>query len=267
MISNQARHKINNLTNITIQFTKRETISRYKGSYLGLAWSFITPLIMLVVYTFVFGQIFQSRWPTQTDNPFEFSLILFCGLCVFNIFSETITRAPQIIQNNVNYVKKVVFPLGVFPVIILSSALVNAAINFFLLLIFQLIITGTLQITFLFLPIVLLPMLLLILGLSWLLASLGVYLRDIGYVITIGVQALMLLSPIFYSVTSIPDEFKWFFNINPISYYVEEARAVVLFGEIPNLQSYFIHLTISIFLAIAGYWWFKKTKSGFSDVL
>jgi len=267
MTIEEIKSKILNLWNIIYQFTKREAIAKYKGSYLGFAWTFITPLIMLIVYTFVFGQIFQSKWQVNSSNPMEFSLILFCGLTVYNIFSETISRAPQLIITNVNYVKKVVFPLEIFPFVSLGSALVNGTVNFILLLIFQLLITGKLYWTLVLFPIVLLPLLIMIIGISWFLSSLGVFLRDIGYVITISIQALMLLSPIFYPSTSVPDQFQWFFQINPIAYFVEAARAVVLFGEIPQIITYLKFLLSAILISFLGYWWFRRTKSGFSDVL
>ncbi len=180
------------------QFIIREISNRYKGSYLGIVWSFITPLIMLTIYTFVFSVIFQARWGTSGEtNKVEFALLLFTGLVVFNVFSEVISRAPSLIIANSNYVKKVIFPLEILPIVTLGSALFQALISYVILILVMLILTGTFYWTAILFPIIILPLLLMILGLAWFLASLGVYIRDIGQVISIAIPALMFMSPIF----------------------------------------------------------------------
>lgn len=253
--------------NIILQFVKRETISRYKGSQLGFAWSVITPLLMLTVYTFVFGEIFQAKWKTESTSTIEFAIIIFCGLTTYNLFSEVISRSPQLIVSNTNYVKKVVFPLETFPIIALGSALVNAIINYLLVILFQLFLGGGISWTILLLPLVILPTILLTLGLAWFLSSIGVFLRDIGQIIGIAVQALMLLSPILYSIDVIPDNFKWFYYINPITYFVEDIRNVIVWGRIPDPVTFLIELIICSLVSILGLIWFRKTKQGFADVL
>ncbi|MCO6429327.1 MAG: ABC transporter permease [Deltaproteobacteria bacterium] len=252
---------------LTYQLTKREVLHRYRGSLLGVFWSFITPLFMLLVYTFVFGVIFRSRWGAGTTSQTDFALILFCGLSIFSIFSDIIGRAPAIILSNPNYVKKVVFPVEILPVTILGSSLIHGAISILILLGAVLIIHGSLPLTVLFLPIVILPLLLVSIGLAWFLASLGVYLRDINQIVPVLVSALMFLSPIFYPVSVIPENLQFLYFINPVSYVVEDARQVVIWGNAPNWLWCMIGTGLGAAIAGLGYAWFQKTKKGFADVI
>lgn len=250
------------------QFIKREIFERYKGSYLGIIWSFITPLLMLTIYTFVFSVVFQARWGSDGEtSKVEFALILFTGLIVFNIFSEVISKSPSLITSNSNYVKKVVFPLEILPIVSLGSSLFHALISFVILIIGVFLALGTLSWTVILFPIVILPLLIVALGLSWFLASLGVYIRDVGQIIGVMIPALMFLSPIFYPVSSIPEDLRFLYYINPISYVVEDARRVVIWGELPHWEWFGYGLVIGIIVAILGYYWFKKTRKGFADVL
>lgn len=253
--------------NLLNQFTKRDVIGRYKGSYLGLLWTFITPLLMLVIYTFVFSEVFKARWGTAGENKAEYALVIFTGLIVFNIFSEVVTRAPGLLVGNANLVTKVVFPLEIMPVAILGASLFHAAINFALLIVSLMLILGVLQWTLFLVPLVLLPLLLLSLGLGWILSSLGVYLRDLGQVIGIAMQAIMLMSPIFYPISSIPEKLRFIYYINPVSYVIEDMRRIVIWGEMPNWTWLCIGTAIGLLVCITGYTWFQKTKKGFADVL
>lgn len=250
------------------QFTKREVIGRYKGSYLGLLWSFITPLLMLLIYTFVFSLVFKAKWGTDTNqNQSEYALLLFCGLLAYNIFAETVSRAPVLIINNANYVKKVVFPLEIFPVIVLGSSLFHSLVSLLILLAGVILYLGVLNWTIVFLPLVILPILLLSLGIGWFLSAIGAYLRDIGYLINFCVQALLFLSPIFYPISAIPDDFKYFFYINPISYVVEDMRRIIIWGQPPD-WNWLIYGTISgLIVTVLGYLVFQKARRGFADVL
>lgn len=253
--------------NLIAQFTKRDVISRYKGSYLGIIWSFLNPLLMLAVYTFVFSEVFQAKWGTGSGNKLEFALLIFCGLVTFNIFGELIGRAPSLIINHGNYVTKVVFPLEILPLAVMGSSLVHSLISFFILITGCLFAFGTLHWTIIFIPLILIPLILLALGIGYFLASLGVYLRDIGQFVGIAIQALMLLSPIFYSVSSLPEKFQTLFSLNPISYVVEDMRQVIIWGTLPHFNWMAIEFIISIFVFWLGYAWFEKTKKGFADVM
>ncbi|MBA2482898.1 MAG: ABC transporter permease [Nitrosomonas sp.] len=248
--------------------TKREIISRYRGSYLGLLWSFVNPVLMLAVYTFVFSVVFKVRLGQDiTGNRFDFALMLFAGLIVFNLFAECISRAPGLILANVNYVKKVIFPLEILPWVTLGSALFHAAISGLVLVIFLLGIGHTLSWTFLLLPVVILPLLLLIMGLSWLLASIGVFVRDISQFIGLILTTLLFLSPIFYPASALPESVRNYLFLNPLTFIIEQSRVVILFGQFPDWRGMVIYYGVAALIAWVGLIWFEKTRKGFADVL
>ncbi len=249
------------------QMTKREVIGRYKGSLLGLAWSFFNPVLMLVVYTFVFSVVFKARWIGGSDSKTEFALVLFTGLMVFSLFAECISRAPGMVLSNVNYVKKVVFPLEVLPIIVLGSALFHLLISLLVWLSFYLIFFGLPPVTVFLLPIVIMPLILMILGFSWFLASLGVYLRDISQIIGVIVTILMFLSPIFYPIVALPEEYRPFMQISPLTLVVEQTRDVMIWGKGLNVTAWLTSLFFSLVTAWLGFAWFQKTRKGFADVL
>ena len=247
--------------------SKREVVVRYRGSYFGILWSFINPLFMLTIYTFVFSVIFKARWNEQSDSKTEYALILFAGLLVFNLFSECITKAPSLILSNVNYVKKVVFPLEILPWVTLYSAIFHMAISLFVWLIAYVIFFGTPQATIFYLPIVVIPLVFMIMGISWVLASLGVYLRDIGQIIGIFVSALMFLSPIFYRISSIPEKYQSWMLFNPLTIPVEEIRNCLFWGVELNYGYLSVYWTLSLLICCGGFAFFQKTRKGFADVI
>lgn len=251
------------------QMVKREVIGRYKGSSIGLAWSFFNPIFMLAVYTFVFSEIFQARWGSMdlNQNKAQFAIVLFVGMIVLNLFNEVINRAPILILANVNYVKKVVFPLEILPVITMGAALFHSLISSIVLLIASVIFSGSLHWTIIFLPIVLFPFVILILGLSWLLASLGVFLRDVGQFIGIITTVLMFLSPVFYPISAVPLRFHPFIMSNPLTFIIEQAREVLIFGHSPNWLGLACYTLVAIIIAWLGYAWFQRTRKGFADVI
>lgn len=251
------------------ELSKREVVGRYRGSYFGIIWSFINPLLMLIIYTFVFGMIFKSRWNQQSDSKTEFALVLFAGLLIFNLFSECITKAPSLILGNANYVKKVVFPLEILPWVNLCSALFHGAITLVVWLIGYTSFFGLPHLTMFYLPLVILPFCLMIMGFSWVLASLGVYLRDIGQLIGILVMGMMFLSPVFYPINSLPDGYQFLLMINPLTIPIEQTRDFLFWGVSPNvnlglLVVYWLAACVVVFL---GFYWFQKTRKGFADVL
>jgi len=246
---------------------QREVVGRYRGSVLGILWSFFNPVFMLLVYTFVFSVIFKSRWSGGSDSKTEFALVLFAGLIVFNLFAECFNRAPGLILANVNYVKKVVFPLEILPIVAVGSALFHAVISLGVWLIAYLILFGVPHITVLLLPLVVLPLLLLIMGVSWMLASLGVYLRDVSQFIGILTTALMFLSPIFYPASALPEEYRHLLLLNPLTPAIEQARDVLFWGKVPDMTILSIYLVGATLVAWLGFVWFQKTRKGFADVL
>ncbi|MCD2450807.1 ABC transporter permease [Methylicorpusculum oleiharenae] len=246
---------------------KREVIGRYRGSVLGIFWSFFNPVFMLLVYTFVFSVVFKARWTGGSESKTEFALVLFAGLMVFNLFSECINRAPSLILANVNYVKKVVFPLEILPWVSMGSAIFHGLVSLFVWLIFYTILFGLPHPTALLFPIILIPLLLMTMGLSWGLASLGVYLRDIAQIIGLITTTLMFLSPIFYPITALPPQYQSILLLNPLTPAIEQGRSLLVWGKMPDWHLFIIYLFVSLSIAWLGFAWFQKTRKGFADVL
>jgi len=246
---------------------KREVIGRYRGSIMGILWSFFNPVLMLIVYTFVFSVVFKARWEGGTDSRTEFALVLFAGLMIYNLFAECINRSPGLVLGNVNYVKKVVFPLEILSIVAIGSAVFHFLISFLVWLIFYLVFFGVPQVTLLLFPLLLIPFLLLILGLSWFLAALGVFLRDVSQIVGVMTTALLFLSPIFYPITALPAEYHQFLQINPLTFIIEQARGVMIWGNGINWQGWSVYLLLAIVTAWLGFAWFQKTRKGFANVL
>ncbi|OAB37727.1 sugar ABC transporter permease [Paenibacillus macquariensis subsp. defensor] len=260
MLFSQNKHLMN-------QLVKRDISQRYKGSYLGIVWSFVTPLCMLAIYTFFFGFVFNNRWgASASDNKFEFALVLFCGLIVFNFVSEVLTKSPNLMISNTNLVKKVVFPLEVLSVVLMRSAFVHTLISIAILVI-GLIFIGSIHWTIIFMPIVILPIILFTTGLSWFLSSLGVYVRDISQLIGLVMQALMFLSPIFYPISIIPANLRILYYFNPLTYVVEDMRRILMWGQVPDWKFTALGIFLGSVVFVLGFAWFRKTKGGFADVL
>lgn len=251
------------------QFIKREVRGRYQGSFLGVLWSFITPLLMLTVYTFVFSIIFKARWGNNLSDSSQtgFALTLFTGLIAFGVFSECINRAPGLIISSPNYVKKVVFPLEILPVSVLGSALVNSLFSLAILLAANLIFHGVMHWTIIFLPLMYLPLALLCLGLGWFLASLGVFVRDIGQFIGVAVQVLFFMTPIFYPISAIPEHLRFILYLNPLTFIVNHFRRVILWGQMPDWGEFAVITILTGVVCMLGYIWFMKSKKTFADVV
>lgn len=255
-------------TSLIWQFVRREILGRYRGSILGLGWSIVTPLLMLMVYTFVFVGIFKARWPgAESGGGIGFALQLFAGLAVFNFFAEVLGRAPSLIVEQPNLVKKVVFPLEILPFVTIGAALFHLALSLLILLGGTLLIYGRLAPAALALPLVLLPLLPLLLGLCWLFAALGVFLRDIAQIMGMAINLLLFLSPIFYSVSTIPDKARFWIYLNPLTPVIENVRLVLFIGDWPDWSSWLVYLACASVVAIAGAAFFQGTRKGFADVL
>lgn len=254
---------------LIVQMTRREVVGRYKGSALGLAWSFFNPVFMLVVYTLVFSEIFKMRWGglEGDESKTQFAIILFVGMIVLGLFSEVINRAPGLILSNANYVKKVIFPIEILPVIVMGAALFHSIISFSVLLAAFALFNGYMHWTVIFVPLIFLPLVILTLGLAWMLASLGVFLRDVGQTVTLITTVLMFLSPVFYPITAVPERLRPIIMANPLTFIIEQARAVLIWGHMPNWLGLGLYTAAAMMVAWAGYAWFQKTRKGFSDVL
>jgi lipopolysaccharide transport system permease protein len=245
----------------------REVVGRYKGSMLGIFWSLATPIFMLAVYTFVFSVVFKARWNSASESQTEFALVLFAGLLVFNLFAECINRAPGLVLANVNYVKKVVFPLEVLPWVAMGSALFHFAVSFGVWLVAYVVLVGVPHWTVVFSPLVMAPFVLFVMGLSWALASLGVFLRDVGQIIGIAVQVLMFMTPIFYPASALPERFQTVMFFNPMTPPIEMMRDTMYWGHVPSVQLWAVCSLASVLVAVLGFAWFQKTRKGFADVL
>ncbi len=245
----------------------KDVIGRYRGSWLGMLWSFLIPILMLCVYTFVFSVVFQARWAEGSQSKSEFAIILFSGLMVFSMFAECITSAPNLVLNNVNYVKKIVFPLEILPIVKLVDSLFHFAINIFVWFAFYLIWFGLPKISAFLFPIVILPLVFTIVGMSLVISSLAVYFRDIGQITYVATTALSFLSPVFYPASALPEAFRPIFNLNPLTGVIENMRDILVWGKIISFESWFLSLSISIAITCVGFWWFQKTRKGFADVI
>ncbi len=237
---------------------------------MGLTWSLLNPILMLTVYTFVFSVIFKSRWgsaATSEESRAQFALILFVGMIVHGLFAEVVNRAPGLIVGNANYVKKVVFPLEVLPVVTVGAAVFHAFVSLGVLLTAFGPVHGFIPWSAVLLPVILLPFLLLIVGLAWMLASLGTYLRDIGQTVGIVTSVMMFLSQVFYPMSALPEAFRPFFMANPLTFVIEQSRNVLIWGHSPDWPGLAIYAVISVAVAAAGFAWFQKTRKGFADVL
>jgi lipopolysaccharide transport system permease protein len=253
---------------LILQLTRRDVLSRYRGSVMGLAWSFFNPLLMLAVYTFVFSVVFKARWAVVgEESNTSFALILFAGLIIHGLFAECLNRAPGLVLANVNYVKRVVFPLEILPWVAMGSALFHAAVSLVVLLTAQLIVNHALPWTAVFFPMVLAPLLLGTIGFAWIFASLGVYVRDVGQTIAIITMVMLFLSPVFYPVAALPENYRFLLLINPLTFMIEESRNVLIWGRMPDWFGWSIYAGASLIIAWIGFWWFQKTRRGFADVV
>lgn len=253
--------------NLVYQLTKREVISRYRGSVLGLAWSFFNPLLMLAVYTFVFSTVFNARWGASDGGRADFAIILFVGILVHGIFAECVNRAPGLILANVSYVKRVVFPLETLPWVAMGTAAFHALVTLVVLLIAQLLLRGSIPWQAIYFPIVIFPLILTTMGVAWVLAATGVFVRDIGQVTGVLTTILLFMAPVFYPISALPESFrKWIF-LNPLTFVIEQSRAVLIWGVAPDWVGLAKYFVASVLVAWLGFWIFQKMRRGFADVL
>ena len=250
------------------RLSEREIKGRYRGSILGLSWSFMQPLTMLAVYTLVFSQVFKARWGTGEDvGPLAFAVNLFAGLIVFNLFSECLNRAPGLILANPNYVKKVVFPLEVLAPVAAATAGFHALTSLLVLVIFEIAAYGRIPLSFLWIPVVWTPFLLGTLGITWILSALGVFVRDIGQLVGVVVSMLMFLSPIFFPLSAMPARWLPILQLNPLAHVIEETRSVTVLGHAPSMIFVLVGITSTLVICEICYRVFLRAKPAFADVI
>lgn len=251
---------------------RREIASRYRGSVLGILWSLLTPMFMLAVYTFVFGVVLRARWdvPNRTGvehSTAEFGVILFGGLLAFQFFSEVVGAAPGLVVGNRNYVKKIVFPIQILPVVSLGAALFHAAISLLVLLAFTWSVFGAVPWTAVLTPLVIAPLAVMALGIAWFLAAVGVYFRDVGQIVPPILTGMLFLSPVLFQRTAMPEQFQPYLSLNPLAIPVEALRDVALFGLQPDWMGLGYYSLAAIAVALFGERFFQLTRGGFADVL
>ena len=254
--------------NLIYQLTKRDMDQRYKGSYLGVIWTLVTPLIVLAIYTFVFNVIMKARWGVGADEgPMSFALALFCGLIIYGIFSESAVTAPNLILNNSNYVTRMVFPLEILPVVAVTSALVRAVAALVILIVGIVLVTGSLSWTLVLMTLPLAAVVLLSLGVGWFLSALGVFVRDAAHTVSLVVQLLFFMTPIVYPVVVVPERFRPVIYANCFTHLVEAARDVAVWGRMPNWPWLLACMAASVAVFQLGYMVFMRSRKAFADVM
>jgi len=252
---------------ITFELAKRDVLGRYRGSSFGLLWSLISPFLMLSVYTFAFGFVMKAKWPQVAGGEHHFSIILFIGLIIHGVFSECLTRAPSLVTGNPSFVKRVVFPLEILPWPPVYSALFHAGMNLLVFILLRLIMEGTFDWTIVLIPVVLVPLVTITLGVSWIFAALGVYLRDISQITGVLSTAMLFISSAMIPVQQLPAPYQTLFRLNPLTFLIDQARAVALWGQMPDWIGLGAYSLGGLVLMYVGYGWFMATKKGFADVL
>jgi lipopolysaccharide transport system permease protein len=253
--------------NLISRLIGREFKARYRGSVLGVVWAILTPVFTVLVFTFVFSVVFKTRWGAQNASNGSFVVILLLGLTINNIFAESIARAPGVIVANLSYVKKVVFPLEVLPVVVVIGSLVNACFALAIVIVANFFITGVVHPTLVFLPLVLAPYILLVIGVTLFFSSVGVFIRDLGQIVGLLITIMLFMTPIFYPLSSVPEPYRRLLYLNPLTFTVEQARAVSLFGALPDWRGICLYSAGAVAVLAAGLFWFQRTRNGFADVM
>ena len=251
---------------------RREIEMRFRGSVLGTGWYVLNNLVILAMYTFVFGSVFKVPWPAATrqahpESTGFFAVTIFSGLIIYNLASECLVKAPSLIIANPNYVKKVVFPIEILPVVSACAALFNAFIAWLVLIVIACLFGIWPSPTSLFAPLAILPLVPALLGLSWFLASIGVYIRDVAQLVPLVTTVLLFLGPVFYPLSSVPEPIRTLCLFNPITLPIEQFRGMMFEGDLPNLPRLLLATTLAMGVAWLGYKWFSTTKRGFADVI
>jgi lipopolysaccharide transport system permease protein len=254
---------------LIVQMTKREISHRYRGSALGFAWSFINPMLMLAVYTFVFSVVFKARWGIgeAEESRMDFAITLFAGLIVFNLFAEILNRAPTLVLGNVNFVKRVIFPLEILPLVSIGVVLFHSFISLLVLAAAQIIFRHHIPWTIVYLPLIILPLLLAGLGVSWFLSALTVYIRDVAHITTVLTTVLMFVSAVFFPISALPEQYQVVIRLNPLAMIISDSRNALVYGQPPDWAALGWMFLLGACVAAGGYWWFQKARRGFADVL
>ena len=252
---------------LALTLTGRRISARYRGSLLGMLWAVLNPLLMLGIYTFIFSVVFQSKWGIEQGDKPEFALFLFSGLILYSVFSECLNEAPSLLLNNKLYIKQLVFPTEILAWVSVLNGLFNLVINFVILVIFQTVVMGPPTPILLYFPLIVLPIVLITLGSIWFVASIGIYLRDLGHIVRLFTTALLFLSPIFYPASRVPERFQAYYTLNPFGHLLEMSKGVLFYEKAPDPTLLGACLAGSWAFSWLGYMWFMRAKKGFADVV
>ena len=251
---------------LIVPLTRREMAARYRGSALGVVWALLTPLVMIVIFTFIFAGVFNARFG-ESGSAWDYALYLFCGLLPWTAFQESLQLASNVIVSNANLVKRVVFPLETLPVAQTLAAHATQVFGMLVLVVAALVLRGEVHWTLVCLPLLMLPQLLLTLGAAWFVASLGVFVRDTAQAIGLALMAWMYLTPIIYPEALVPQKYRAFLNLNPFTPLIRSYRRIMLEGLPPDWQGLAYFTLFALLVFISGYWWFAKTRKNFADVI
>ena len=257
-----ARHRA-----LVVELTRREVDGRYRGASLGVLWSLLSPFLLIAIYTIAFGTVMGGRWPEVEAAGTPFSIVMFGGMIPYFVLSECMLRSPELVVGNPSYVKRVVFPLEILPWPMVLSALFHSLMNVVVFLILRLWLDGAFTWTFVLLPLVLLPLVVLALGVSWFLAALAVYFRDVRQVTGVLSMALLFLSSAMMPLQSVPEAYRWVFVLNPLTFIIDQARNVLVWGVMPDWAGLALYLAGALVVLWGGWLWFRATSKGFADVL
>lgn len=252
---------------LTRELAKRDVLGRYRGASFGLLWSLLSPFLLLCIYTFAFGTVMGGRWPQVESGSTHYSIVLFAGVIVHGLLSECLMRAPELVVGNPNFVKRVIFPLEILPWPMVMSALFHTAMNTVVFLVLRLLMDGQFTWSIVLLPVVMFPLVVLALGVSWFLAALAVYFRDVRQVTGVLSMGLLFLSSAMMPVQSVPESYRWVFQINPLTFIIDQARNVMLWGVMPDWAGLGLYLLAALVVFVGGWAWFQATRKGFADVL
>jgi lipopolysaccharide transport system permease protein len=249
------------------QLVRREFSTRYRGSMLGVLWAVVNPILTVLIFSFLFGTIFKARWGSEPSSNGTFVIIALVGMIIHGIFAESLGQAPNVILGRPSYVKKVVFPLEILPIVTVVTALLNAAATMTVVLAANGILNGSMPITVLLLPVVLVPFIFLVGGVVLFVSAIGVYLRDLAQIVNFLTMATLFLAPVFYPISVVPANYRFLLYLNPLTFIIEQSREVALFGHLPDWSGLTIYSVIAFAFAWAGFWWFQRSRKGFADVV
>ncbi len=239
---------------------KKEIRGKYKNSFLGVLWSFLNPLLQILVYAIVFPLILKN-------NEKNYVIFLCCGLIPWTFFSTAITRAAFTMIENGNIIKKVYFPREILPISIVTSEAINFLISTIIIIAFVLVYGVGITKFILYYPIIFLVQYILILGISFIVSSITVYVRDLQHLIGVALQLLFYATPIVYNANTIPENFKWILNLNPMTYVINAYRDIFYNQVAPDVKSLLMVAGIMIAICVVGYMIFNKLQKGFAEEL